>query len=104
MTAVFPTPATAHGFPYAGGLLDDRQNRLAAQQTRPYPVLGQHTVSGFWDEGVTVHGHDPDAMFFQFIYPQLRRQPAQMAELDESPVPAGGGQADGGRSTDDSVV
>jgi hypothetical protein len=43
-------------------------------------------------------------VFFQFTYPQLCGQSAQMAELDESPVPAGGGQADGGRGTDDSII
>ncbi len=70
MTAVLAAPAAAHGFPDAGRLQGDEQNRLAAQQTRPHPVLGQDAVSGFRDKGVAVHPHNPDAVFFQFTHPQ----------------------------------
>lgn len=71
MTAAFPAPSAAHGFPDAGCLPDDGQNRLAGHQTRPGPVLGQHAICGAWDEGITVHGHDPDTVRFQFIHSQL---------------------------------
>jgi len=71
MTAVFAAPAAAHGLPRTWGLLDDGQNRLTAQQSRPHPVLGQNAVCGFWNAGIAVHGHDPDAEPFQFIDPQL---------------------------------
>ena len=71
MTAVFAAPAAAHGFPDAGCLQHDGQNRLTAQQTRSHPVFGQNAVFGSWDNRIAVHGYDPDAELFQFSHPQL---------------------------------
>jgi len=59
-------------FPIGRGLVGRPQNRLTASRRGP-PSFGSTRGLRVLGRGVTLHGHDADAMFFQYIHPHLRR-------------------------------